>query len=172
MLTFGDSELLLHIAELSVAFAGFAGLASVFREHADRSDIKVDAGRLISMLTTSLLTAIMSLVPLTIDAFRVSSEAAWRISGLIALLTWIAFVPGGIMRTQRMARYEGFSNLMRVINFSLVGLAAVAFIACAFGLPNVNPGASYLSGLLALLIVSSTLFFRVIVSLLQPHAPE
>jgi hypothetical protein len=157
---------------LSVAFAGFAGLASVFRDRADQSDIKVDAGRLTNMLTTSLSTTMLSLIPLVPDAFRVSEMTVWRISGLVAVLPFIVLVPGAVMRTKRMARYEGFSLRANVLNFGLTGIAAAAFTCSALGLPAVNPGASYLCGLIVLMLVMSILFFRVIVSLLRPHAPD
>ena len=172
MLTPGDSAPLLQIAALSVAFAGFAGLASVFRERADQSDIKVDAGRLTNMLVTSLSTTMLALIPLVPDALRVSEMTVWRISGLLALLSFIALIPGALMRTKRMARYEGFSIRANVLNFSLTGSAAAAFTCSGFGLPAVNPGASYLCGLIVLMLVTSILFFRVIVSLLRPHAPD
>ena len=49
-----EFDLLLVIAQLSVAFAGFASLASALGEKRRPQETRVDAGRLTNMLIVSL----------------------------------------------------------------------------------------------------------------------
>jgi hypothetical protein len=58
-----ETELLLAIAEISVAFAGFASLASIFGRRSSPSEGCVDAGRVINMLTVSLTVTGLALFP-------------------------------------------------------------------------------------------------------------
>ena len=74
MVSKDDSDLLLHFAEISVAFAGFSSLASVFREYVREIDIKVVAGRLKNMLTCSLSTAVLAIMPLVVRKFDDSDD--------------------------------------------------------------------------------------------------
>ena len=75
-------------------------------------------------------------------------------------------------RTKRMKQYAGFNMTSNAVNFGLAVMAAFGFGFCAFGLPALKPPASYVAGLVALLLVCAILFFRVIASLLRPHAPD
>ena len=76
------------------------------------------------------------------------------------------------MRTKRMKQYAGFNTPSNVVNYGLAAIAALAFACAAAGIPALNPSASYVAGLIALLLTCAIVFFRVIASLLRPHAPE
>jgi len=97
---------------------------------------------------------------------------AWRVAAVTACVTLVLFAPGVLMRTKRMGKYVGFNLQTNVVNVGLGAIAAFAFGFCAFGLPTLRPSASYLAGLIALLLNCTIIFFRVIASLLRPHAPE
>lgn len=45
MSTLNETELLLHIAVLAVAFAGFAGIGTALGEHVNPQERQLDAGR-------------------------------------------------------------------------------------------------------------------------------
>lgn len=167
-----EFELLLVIAQLAVAFAGFASLASAFGDRARPEETRVDAGRLTNMLIVSLCTGMLALAPTIPALFGVAENLLWRSSAVVAVLTMALFTPGAVMRTRRMKQYAGFNNPSNVVNFALAAVAALGFILCASGIPALNPSASYVAGLIALLLICAIVFFRVIVSLLRPHAPE
>lgn len=172
MLTLNEFDLLLVIAQLSVAFAGFASLASALSSRNHGDETRVDAGRLINMLIVSLCTTMMALVPFIPALFGFSEASVWRSSGATAVVTLALFAPGVVMRTKRMKQYAGFSTGSNVVNLGLAALAAVGFSFCALGFPALKPSASYVAGLVALLLACAIVFFRVIASLLRPHAPE
>lgn len=172
MLALNEFDLLLVIAQLSVAFAGFACLASALsaRNHGDET--RVDAGRLINMLVVSLCTAMLALVPFIPTLFGFAEKLVWRSSAVTAFGTLVLFAPGVVTRTKRMQQYAGFNMRSNAVNFGLAAMAAFGFGFCAFGLPALRPSASFVAGLVALLLICAIVFFRVIASLLRPHAPE
>jgi len=172
MLKADEFDLLLVIAQLSVAFAGFASLASALGNRNRRDETRVDAGRLINMLVVGLCTAMLALVPFALTLFSSSENMVWRSSAATALGTMLLFAPGLAMRTRRMQRYAGFNIRSNVVNFGLAAIAAFGFGFCAFGLPALRLSASYVAGLVALLLICAIVFFRVITSLLRPHAPD
>jgi hypothetical protein len=172
MTALNEFDLLLVIAQLSVAFAGFASLASVLNPGKAQDDARVDAGRLMNMLLVSLCTTILALVPFIPGLFRWTVSLAWRSSAVAALATMLLVAPGALMRGERMRRYAGFNRVVNTVNLALSVTAAAAFILCALGLPTRSPAASYVTGLIALMAICALLFFRVIASLLRPHQPE
>jgi hypothetical protein len=167
-----EFDLLLVIAQLSVAFAGFASIASALSSRTHGDDTRLDAGRLINMLVVSLCTAMLALVPSIPALFGAGEALVWRSSALAALATLAIFAPGTVARGQRMQRYTGFNYRWNVLNLGLTAIAGAGFVSCGFGLPATRPSASYVTGLIALLLICAILFFRVIASLLRPHAPE
>ena len=160
-----DSELLLTIAEISVAFAGFASLASIFGQRAGRDDARVDSGRLLNMLTTSLMVTGLALVPFVPILLGLPNRWVWGVSGGIGLVAISVFGPAVFRRTALMKRYPGFSVARSYWNYALTAVALAAFVCCIFGLPSEKPFAAYFGGLLALLAVSGSLFVSVIASL-------
>ena len=172
MLEPNEFDLLLVIAQLSIAFAGFASLASALGDRNHRDETRVDAGRLINMLVVSLCTAMLALVPFIPTLFGFVENLVWRFSAATAFGTLVLFAPGVVMRTKRMKQYAGFNNPSNAVNFGLAAIAAFGFSSCAFGLPALKPSASYVAGLIALLLICAIVFFRVITSLLRPNAPE
>jgi len=172
MIALDESDLLLVIAQLSVAIAGFASLASALGVRNRGDETRVDAGRLINMLIVSLSTAVLALVPFVPTLFGSPGNVVWRVSAAIALAAMVIVAPGAAMRARRMQRYAGFNTPSNVVNFGLAAIAAISFGCCAFGLPAPRLSASYVAGLFALLLICAILFFRVITSLLRRHAPD
>ena len=167
-----ELDLLLVIAQLSVAFAGFASLASALSDRSDGGETRVDAGRLTNMLIVGLCTTMLALVPFIPALFGFSETLVWRSSAVTAFATIAVFAPGVLIRTKRMKQYAGFNIRWNVVNLGLAAIAAVGFISCASGFPALKPAASYVAGLVALLLTCAIVFFRVISSLLRPHAPN
>jgi hypothetical protein len=172
MLDLIEFDLLLVIAQVSVTFAGFGSLASAFGDRSHGGETRVDAGRLINMLIISLSTTMLAFVPFIPMLFGLSETWVWRSSAAIAFGTLALFAPGILIRTKRMKQYAGFNVPTNVVNLSLGVIAAASFVLCAFGFPELKLSASYVAGLVALLLTCAIVFFRLIASLLRPHAPE
>ena len=165
-----EIELLLTIAEISVAFAGFASLASIFGRRSGHDDARVDAGRLLNMLTTSLTVTLLALVPFVLILLEIPTRWVWGISGGIGVVAIFVFGPAVLRRTTLMKRYPGFSAARSYWNYTLTAVALAALVCCILGIPSEKPFAAYYGGLFALLAVSGSLFFSVIASLAR--SPE
>ncbi len=160
-----ESELLITVAEISVAFAGFASLASIFGQRAGQDDARVDAGRLLNMLTTSLTVTGLALVPFVPMLLGIAMRWVWGSGGVIGLIAIVAFCPAILRRTAVMKQYAGFSFIRSYWNYALTAVAVAALVCCVLGMPADKLFATYFVGLLALLAVSGSLFFSVIASL-------
>jgi hypothetical protein len=166
-----EHDLLLVIAQLAVAFAGFASLASALGDRGGDDGRRVDAGRLTNMLVTSLCTTMLAFVPFLPSLFGVADDLAWRASAGVAFLAMAVVAPGILARTKRMKVYASFNATTNAVNVGLAGVAAAGFALSAFGLPPSNPAATFIAALLVLLGICAILFLRVIVSLLSAHDP-
>ena len=67
-----NADLMLTVAEIAVAFAGFAGLVTVIAQRLSGADTSVAAIRLQGMLVLSLLVAAFSFVPQLVAGFGLS----------------------------------------------------------------------------------------------------
>jgi hypothetical protein len=171
MPSLNEFDLLLVIAQLAVAFAGFASIATALRD-GTRAHAFVDAGRLTNMLIVSLCTALLSLAPTIPRLLGYPEPMVWRSSAVVALMSIVLFAPGIVRRTLRMRLHSGFNVVTNGVNMALAALAAVVFLICALNLAGTRPSATYVIGLLLMLLICSLVFFRVISSLLQQHVPE
>lgn len=160
-----DSELLLAIAQLSVAFAGFSGLASVLGQRKARD---LDVRRLQSVLVTSLLATTFSLLPFLPSRLGAPLEVAARASaGAFALSLTIFLLLEA--RSYRALGYPRAPTLSRLalFNFLLYVTAILGLILVVFGFLATARRGVYLFGLLSLLFVTGTVFVRVFLSLVR-----
>jgi hypothetical protein len=162
--------LLLTTAQVGVAFAGFGALASGLSTHS--GDDRVDAGRLINMMSGSLSAAILSLAPCALALFETPEPWIWRTSAMLGLGSMLLLVPAAVKRTARMARFGSLHRVALVANYALLAACALALTLCAFGIPADHLAAIFFAGLFALLISCSILFFRVIYSMLRSVRPD
>ncbi len=172
MWNLSESELLLTVAELAVAFAGFASLASILRRRLAKDDPRVDAGRLLNMLLVSLSLTLLSLVPFVPMLLEWSTRQVWGASGAVGFAAMSVLSWSALRRAAEMRRYPGFNPAANAINHALFIAAVIGFLLSALGFPRVNPAASYFASIALLLCSCAILFFRVIASLVHPGDPD
>lgn len=125
-------DLLLTIAEVSAAFAGFSGVVGVFRERAQKLEAQLQLHRLTQMIATSLSALAMSVTPFLIAAFGVPEPVVWRISSMLYALF------ATILTARGMTRGHAFTQ---------VGLTSVRTTQVIVWLTIVIVGISILNGL-------------------------
>lgn len=162
--------LLLTVAQVSVAFAGFGAIASGISRRSEEDS--VDAGRLINMMVTALSVTILALLPCALALFALPEDWVWRASAVAALITFMSFAPGVVSRVKRMTNMAGFHRRATYTSYALLALAILLFMSCALGLPAGDLDASYSTALLALLTATAILFFRMVFSLLREVRPD
>ena len=170
MWNLSESELLLTVAELSVAFAGFASLASILGRRMGRDDPRVDAGRLLNMLTVSLTLTVLSLVPFLPMMLEWSERWTWGVSGGFGVVVMVMASRIMVRRAAYMKQFPGFNQAANVANSALSILATIGFLCSALDLPSSNAFAAYFASIISMLVLCAILFYRVIASLLQPAA--
>lgn len=103
------SELLLTIAQISIGFAGFAGVVAAFSRFRLAPEAAIYRVRL--MVQVALITLLLSLLPFLPVQFGLSSTDSWRLSALVAglgivpisITSWIRVRPlfrAGLLRSQ------------------------------------------------------------------------
>ncbi len=76
-------DLLLTVAEVSVALAGFASVVSIFGQRIANVDPRISYHRLRIMVELSLTATAFSLLPVMLAATELSASATWRLSSLM-----------------------------------------------------------------------------------------
>jgi hypothetical protein len=166
-----ETEILLTIAELSVAFAGFASVASILGRRFSQEDPRINAGRLSIMLIVSFTATGLALTPIIPMILDWPSRWVWRSSGAFGLAVQAIVVPIVICRVRQMMRYPGFNPGANTANFSLTVVTFIGLACSLLGIPAERPFAAYFISLLTLLGISGTLFYRVIASLQKTDNP-
>ena len=162
-----NADLMLTMAEIAVAFAGFAGLVTVIAQRLSGADTTVATGRLQGMLVLSLLVAAFSFVPQLVAGFGLSEEAVWRASSGLYGLAWAGYMLFGIrlalaLRTAR-ALPTGTAALH--INQVIHLISPLLLLAGAAGVWNSMTAQVYTVALFGMLYISGVLFVQVFVSL-------
>ena len=157
------------IAELAVAFAGFAGIVVVLKREDDDVWTALENARLWGLLVVSLPVTIFALIPIAVSSAGYAEPVVWRISAticvialvLIGLATFPRF--GAAFRSIPEALRPKSIRLLYVINTGLyaVGLSLYAGIALDVIALKFT---AYFSALLAQLCSSAILFVRTITS--------
>jgi hypothetical protein len=162
-----NSEVLLTIAEVAVAFAGFASLVGMLGQQSAVDDPRVLGVRMRAMLLSSLFVVMFSLFPLVLNAYGLHEGSVWIASSLILVLTAILYLRW-LVRSLRSLGVVG----IRPSRFQIRVVVPILFfsvaIVCILLLVNVfvaSPGI-YLTGLSLLLIQSGFAFCLIVFSFL------
>lgn len=155
-----DAELLPTLAEIAVAFAGFASLVSILGGRSSGEQLVANIVRLRGMLQSAVYVLAFSLAPFVPARFGVSDEISWRATGLVfALFTLVPlpFTYRKVLSSPVNSRVAISIGLMQLVA-GLVLAASVAVLS-----QTVVVGAYHLS-LMVFLAMSSILFMRVVTS--------
>ena len=161
------SDTLLTIAEISVALAGFATLASVIGPSQVDELRNLAALRLQMMLEVSLLNMAFALVPLPFIG-SIPDPAIWRIASALHLIV----VSGAVAYSIRRARSQPLAFDQPWITAATMTLATASLLASvgnAFGLGGSQAFSLYLGSLVINLVQSGILFMAVAGSILRVH---
>ncbi len=97
-----DSDLLLTIAEVAVAFAGFASLVSILGQRSSQDDLYVSSVRMRAMVLYSLLVVAFSLSPFVFNRYGLQDETVWRVSSALFAIAVVAVEVWLIRRVVRL----------------------------------------------------------------------
>jgi len=169
-----ESEVLLTIAEVAVAFAGFASLVSILGRGTSVDNPRVLSLRMRAMLLTSLLVVGFALFPLILGGYGVPGRADWIVSSVALLAATLGYYTWlrNAIRTLGRAGLTPSPFQRRVIIptllLTLIAVATLLLLNAALAIPAV-----YLTALTLLLSQSAFAFCLIVFSFLpRIHADD
>ncbi len=160
---FPHTEALVGIAQVSIVFAGFAGISVVLSHRLPEQWTYGDAVRMVCMIESSLTAAFFALLPIAVIAFGISTAATVSASGLLfAIAMFVHMVANGV-RMKRAYEQDPEDRLPLAFRASmlLIGVAVLlALVLSSFNIVFQNSFGPYLAGLLFHLAFSSLMFMR------------
>ncbi len=160
------SDILIGIAEIGAAFAGFPALAAVFGHRSDPS-AQHDIERLRTVVYSSLFVVIAAFVPILFGRYGLSDSAAWRVSSAVVLaFNWVLVVV--LVRLGHRSGLHKADKLYTRIGYSVEVGIELALIANVLNLFPAQAAALFLTFLvgaifqagLAFLLLLNSLFTR------------
>ena len=166
------SDLLLTVAEVAVAFAGFASIVGVLGQRSASSPRRLNAFRMRVMLLHSLVVVAFSLVPFLIHSYGVQEETVWRASsGLYVITSVLVVVP--MARRLRALRLDAISgSRVGYVVGPLIVLELTLSLGNALGLTQQAAAAVYLTVLALRLFLSGLAFSLLIFSFITPSESD
>ena len=153
------SDALFSLAEVSVAFLGFAAIASLFRQR-DATDWRPD-GRFWGMVGVASLALVFSLLPLPLLFAEVAPSVTWACcSGLLSLVTAGSGVIGFVLYVRDRAASTANLPLVVLLELLIWGSAGL-LLANAVGAIG-RSFWPYLAGLVWLLVLAVVMFVRLL----------
>ena len=151
------SDYLLTSAEVSVALAGFTALVVVLRQGTPRG---IPAGLVISLVERSLVSTVLSLLPVLLSGLSVPPSHLWfTSSGLLGLYVASLAWRGATLRRREPAAAEMISGPAFLLLFALGPLVVILQIANAVGIGVEQSVWWYLVGLTWVLSSVCYLFY-------------
>ena len=166
-----ESDILLTVAELAVAFGGFATLAGVLGKPRSIDAAYMNASRLRGMLESALLALIFALFPFVPLLFGVDPNASWRIAAAFFLAASIARVVS-LFRRFAEIRSAGASKGWLAIVVAAQLASILVLLIVAIGLSGEHAAAAYVLSLFIGLFVSAVFFLRLASTLLASQLPD
>ena len=164
-------DTLLTIAEIAVAFAGFASIANAISRRYSGLNPKVNSLRLHNMVDIALTAVVLCFMPvLTSEVFE-SEELLWMSASFLSLIFGAFTFYRVTNRAKPMVNLEGYDRKGSLRIRMIGSTALVGLVIGSTGLLSDYAYAVYLSSVLLILLASGILFFRVIESLVY-QMPE
>ena len=158
-----DDDVLLTVAEVAIALAGFSSVVAAFGRGAGHAWSAVDRFRLAQMLEHSLAAALFAFVPFCVSHLATDPAAIWATSsGLFAI--FLVAETGLVVPRMRALGSERES--LRPWLSAIMALCAVAALllqmANVFGFGFERQAGPYVIGLVLMLVASGAQFSRLL----------
>lgn len=163
-----ETDILLTVAEIGVALAGFASLAAILGRRYKNTDPLVNAIRLRGLLDAGLSTMLLALFGVLMLQIGGSNLWVWQVAGIAGVL-FVSTIGTAAFRREKLRRHlPGFRQRASVVMFVIVAVTFVGFAAIGTGLTGDFGFPVYLGMLFLLLVICCTMFVLVIASLMTP----
>ncbi len=117
---------LLAMAQIAVAFAGFAGVIGAFSRFT--TDARAVTFRVRAMVALSLHALLMAIAPFALAAFDLAPEAAWRVACGYAALQAIIVSAALVMQGMPIFREKLLRTAYLNLAWNLIGAVVIGFL--------------------------------------------
>ncbi len=127
-----ESDLLLVGIEVSVAFAGFAGIIATFQF---RKEARISRGHIVGLtiiVNFSLMCAFFSALPLLLSVLRFEDAMIWSIGSVLACI----YIPNRMYHIRRNMSVVAVKRSTQLLFRVLFGGAALLFVSNALNAAN------------------------------------
>ena len=168
-----ESALLLVGIEVSVAFAGFAGIIATFQ---NRDEAKIDRGHLVGLMIVvnfSLMCAFFSTLPLLLSILRFEDATIWLIGSVLGCF----YILTRMYDIRRNMSFVAVRRSTQLLFRALFAVAVLLFVSNALNVANQvfhrEPG-PYIAGIVFGLGLVGYMFARLLLRPLSKivHAHE
>ena len=168
-----ETDILLTVAEIGVALAGFASLAAILGRRDKHTDPLVNAIRLRGLLDAGLSTMLLALIGVLMLQIGGPNDWVWQAAAGAGLL-FVSTIGVAAFRREKLRRHlTGFRKIASAIMFTMVAVAFVGFAIVAAGFAGAYGFHIFFGMLCLFLVICCTMFVLVIASLMTPgHSPE
>ena len=167
-----ETDILLTVAEIGVALAGFASLAAILGRRYGHTDPLVNAIRLRGLLDAGLSTMLLALIGVLMLQIGGPSNWVWRAAAVVGVI-FVSTIGTAAFRREKLRRHlPGFRKRASVVMFTLVATAWVGFVVISTGLAGDYGFHVYFGILCLLLVICCTMFVLVIASLMTPQRSD
>jgi len=152
------------LAEVSVAFAGFSGIVSVFRHRRPDHWSDLDRFRFRFMVEFSLATLALALLPFFLAELGLSERGVWSLSSVVLCAGALFYLVRSALRVRRLVLAgEPVSQRLAWLSIAVGVAVAGSALLNAVGL-FARPSGVYLAGVGGCLFVSSAMFARLLLA--------
>lgn len=143
------------VAEVGIAFAGFATIAAAFVSRGAEVDKLALWITLRSLLRTSAAVTLLAFLPMVLSGTTLSTSSVWVVSSVIYMI-WLGYVRISLFFDHEARVVSGFSAFV----YSWFGLISFAFHLYNVGFERT--GWPYLGALIAGLFIAFTQFYSLV----------
>ena len=150
------------IAEIALGLAGFSGVVVVLGRQPGAFS-RVEAGRLVLLLVSSIGAMFLALLPLSLAPLELSDSLLWRVSAgtFTGFCVGYGLIGRSRVRIVRADAPEVYSSAVSVFNYATVGTAVILQLVVLARPTDLGPG-FYVLGLLSLLLTATVQFVRML----------
>ena len=160
------SDVLLAVAEVSVAFAGFSSIVAAFLRRSAREWLPLDLARLWQMISYSLLALLLALFPFVMAYTGIAEATLWTIASAamaITIAVQYSVATALALRSLGGDRSDLSAHFTRFVLFGSVLSVVIQALNC-FGVLFERAFTAYFIGLLWLVSASAIFFIRLVMS--------
>lgn len=155
-------DLMLTIAQIGMALAGFAGLVTLLGRPGPEVSARLDELRFRSMIELSLTLSAFALLPFVPEELGASDAASWRIASGVYALGALAFLAYSVQRNRRTMGRVLVSGGVTAALFAIGGVLLIGLALDALGAFSDVESGVYLAALFVHFLAAAFFFIRLL----------